>query len=77
MTQIIEEKMNQVIVDTEINPMTVLQFNNKNFDAVYTVEGNCYFASDETISQEQYDTMKSAKTVAEWKTWANLSSSEQ
>ena len=29
------------------------------------------------ISQEQYETMKSAKTVEEWQTWAELPASEQ
>ena len=73
----IEDNLDQLITDTEINPMTVLQKNKKKFDGVYTTEGKFHFRSEETISQEQYETMTSEKTNEEWLAWSGLSSDQQ
>lgn len=65
-----EAKLNQTITDTTLNPSKVLEGNNISFNGVWnteTGEFNFETINGETISQSQYDTWKSAKTVAEWK----------
>tara|TARA_R100000541_G_scaffold45884_1_gene52916 strand:+ start:2265 stop:2564 length:300 start_codon:yes stop_codon:yes gene_type:complete len=66
---ITETKLNQTITDTTLNPSKVLEGNNISFNAFWNSEtGEFKFETinGETISQSQYDTWKSAKTVAEW-----------
>ena len=66
----IEEKLNQTITDTTLHPAKVLEGNNIPTNGVWnteTGEFNFEAINGETISQSQYDTWKSAKTVAEWK----------
>tara|TARA_B110000858_G_scaffold92807_1_gene107148 strand:+ start:642 stop:941 length:300 start_codon:yes stop_codon:yes gene_type:complete len=66
----IEEKLNQTITDTTLHPTKVLEGNNISTNGVWnteTGEFNFEAINGETISQSQYDTWKSAKTVAEWK----------
>ena len=66
----IETKLNQLIIDTEISPSVILHKkgvpNNANWNSE---NGECYFEAinGETVSQSQYDTWKSEKTIDEWK----------
>ena len=65
----IEDKLNQLIVDTEINPSVILHKKDVPNNANYNVEnGECHFETinGETISQSQYDTWKSEKSIEEW-----------
>ena len=65
-----EAKLNQTLVDTTLNPAQVLEGNNISFNGSWDSEtGEFKFEAinGETVSQSQYDTWKSAKTVEEWK----------
>ena len=67
----IETKLNQLIVDTEINPSVILHKKDVPNNANWNSEnGECYFETinGETVSQSQYDTWKSEKTIDEWNT---------
>lgn len=65
----IETKLNQLIVDTEISPSVILHKkgvpNNANWNSE---NGECHFETinGETVSQSQYDTWKSEKSIEEW-----------
>ena len=65
----IETKLNQLIVDTEICPSVILHKKNVPNNANWNPQnGECYFETinGETVSQSQYDTWKSEKTIDEW-----------
>ena len=65
-----EDKLNQEITDTELNPAVVLQEKNIQHNGQWDADGKFYFEviDGTTISQSQYDTWKAEKTLTEWKT---------
>ena len=73
-TPYVPSELNQLIVDKEISPNNILHHNKvTNVNAYYFDDtGNFHFnASDNNgnpilVSQEQYDTWKSEKTIQEW-----------
>jgi len=67
----IENKLNQTITDTTLNPTQVLTANNISLNGNWNIEsGEFKFEAinGETVSQSQYDTWKSEKTIDEWNT---------
>lgn len=68
-----EAKLNQQLVDTEINPHNVLVANGIPSNSQWDGDGKFYFEAinGETVTQSQYETWKAAKTVEQWKTINN------
>ena len=64
-----EAKLNQQLVDTEINPCNVLTANGIPSNSQWDADGKFYFEAinGETVTQSQYDTWRAAKTVEQWK----------
>jgi protein tyrosine phosphatase len=65
-----ENKLNQKITDTELNPFKVFMEKNITVNGQWNTDNgefNFETPNGETVSQSQYDTWKSEKSIEDWK----------